>query len=133
MEDESDEEEDKNGKEEEDKPEKKLGEVIYEIQVPSKAEWKDADVSSDDLKICTVRHFWSTGLDVFNSSGIPPSHAHIDPAFEKLAPRFNTTVRLPSHFARSPLRAGLALDCNTTFRLFVFECWNTMQCTLDLV
>nr|CDI52398.1 hypothetical protein BN887_00104 [Melanopsichium pennsylvanicum 4] len=88
------------------KPEKKPGHVRYRIQIPSKAEWKDAGIASQDLKICSVRRPDATGIDLFNASGIPPSHARIDPAFQKLAPLFNTTVRLPDKYARAPIRAG---------------------------
>lgn len=102
--DKNDEDEDEDS--DENRPEKKLGDVMYHIQVPSKGEWKDANIAPQDLKICSVRRPDSTGIDVFNASGIPPSHARIDPAFHQVASRFNTTIHLPSHFARTPIRAG---------------------------
>ncbi len=87
-------------------PKKALGDVVYTVEVPSKEEWEDAGISALELKICTTRRPDATGLDIFNASGIPPSHAHINPAFERIAPLFNTTVQLPSHYARTPIRAG---------------------------
>ncbi|SPO43941.1 uncharacterized protein PSANT_01626 [Moesziomyces antarcticus] len=87
-------------------PKKALGDVVYTVEVPSKEEWEDAGISALELKICTTRRPDATGLDIFNASGIPPSHAHINPAFERIAPLFNTTVQLPSHYARAPIRAG---------------------------
>ncbi|KAJ9478383.1 hypothetical protein PHBOTO_001967 [Pseudozyma hubeiensis] len=88
------------------KPKKAPGKVIFDIDIPSKADWKEAQVESHELKLCSIRRPGSTGIDIFNATGIPPNHAHIDPAFDQVAPRFNTTIRLPNHYARAPIRTG---------------------------
>ncbi|CBQ71736.1 conserved hypothetical protein [Sporisorium reilianum SRZ2] len=88
------------------KPKKEFGKVLFQVDVPSETEWKDANVSFRELKLCSVLRPDSVGIHVFNASGIPPSHAHIKPGFAQVAPSFNTTVYLPSHYARAPIRTG---------------------------
>lgn len=87
------------------KHKKKLGDVTFEIEVPAEDEWKAANISPKALRLCALQGR-GVGIDIFNASGIPPIHAHIDPAFQQIAPSFNTTIYLPSHYARSPVRIG---------------------------
>lgn len=88
---------------------KERGEVIFEIDIPSSAEWKIVNITSHELKICLMRRIDSTGIDIFNASGIPPSDARTDAAFNQIASSFNTTIHLPSHYARAPVRNGYFL------------------------
>ncbi|CDS00105.1 hypothetical protein [Sporisorium scitamineum] len=88
------------------KPRKELGNVVFEVEVPSEAAWKDANISFRELKLCSLLRSDSVGIHVFNASGIPPSHARIKLGFEQVAPGFNTTIYLPSHYARAPIRTG---------------------------
>ncbi|KAF6767105.1 hypothetical protein PSEUBRA_002584 [Kalmanozyma brasiliensis GHG001] len=87
------------------KPRKKLGDVVFEIEVPAEDQWKTAGISAKELRLCSVRGP-AVGVDIFNATGIPPRHARVDPAFNQVAPGFNTTIYLPSHYARSPVRIG---------------------------
>ncbi|TKY86683.1 hypothetical protein EX895_004323 [Sporisorium graminicola] len=88
------------------KPKKDRGKVLFKVEVPPEADWKDANVSSRELKLCSVLRPDAVGIHVFNASGIPPSHARIQPGFKRVAPGFNTTVYLPSYYARAPIRTG---------------------------
>lgn len=68
--------------------------------------WHNININPRDLKVCSVLRPGSTGLDIFNSNGVPPSHAHIGPSFQPIVPLFNIAVRLPDSFARTLVRAG---------------------------